>query len=77
VIGGVGSVPTRVESAEQILLGKQPTQAVFEEAARACKSIEALDDIHAPASYRLHLAETLARRALAKALLSLRSDGEQ
>ncbi|MCA3262503.1 MAG: xanthine dehydrogenase family protein subunit M [Telmatospirillum sp.] len=77
VIGGVGSVPTRVESAEQILLGTQPTQAVFEEAARACKSIEALDDIHAPASYRLHLAETLARRALAKALLSLRSDGEQ
>lgn len=75
VIGGVAAVAARVPDAEKRLLGKPPTEAVFEEAARACKSIEALDDIHAPAPYRLHLAETLARRALAKASARLQSRG--
>ncbi|MFN8704580.1 MAG: FAD binding domain-containing protein [Rhodospirillales bacterium] len=75
-IGGVGAVAARVELAEKTLLGKPPSEATFEEAARACRSLDALDDIHAPASYRLHLAETLARRALAKAAVKLKSGGE-
>jgi carbon-monoxide dehydrogenase medium subunit len=75
VIGGVAAVAARVPAAEQALLGRPPSEAVFQEAARACKTIEALDDIHAPAPYRLHLAETLARRALAKASTALRSSG--
>ena len=36
-------------------------------ACESCRTIEAIDDVHAPASYRQHLAAVLSRRALEKA----------
>jgi len=77
VVGGVGPIPVRVPEAEQFLKGKPPTEASFREAALACQAIEPLDDIHAPAAYRVHLGETLARRALVKAAGRLKGDGGQ
>jgi carbon-monoxide dehydrogenase medium subunit len=38
------------------------------QACESCRAIEAIEDIHAPASYRQHLAAVLSRRALEKAL---------
>jgi aerobic carbon-monoxide dehydrogenase medium subunit len=40
---------------------------LFREACESCRKLEAIDDIHAPASYRQHLAAVLSRRALEKA----------
>ena len=37
------------------------------EACESCRTLEAIDDIHAPAAYRQHLAAVLSRRALEKA----------
>jgi carbon-monoxide dehydrogenase medium subunit len=66
-IGGVGPVPVRIEEAEEGLVGEAGSDGVFDTAAEACGELEALDDIHAPASYRQHLAKVLAKRALAQA----------
>lgn len=66
-IGGMGTVPVRASEAERILTGQTPSAALFRDAAEACRGIEAIDDIHAPAHYRRHLAAVLAQRALAKA----------
>ena len=66
-VGGVGPVPVRIEEAEAGLVGEAGSDEVFAAAAEPCGALEALDDIHAPASYRQHLAKVLARRALAQA----------
>jgi carbon-monoxide dehydrogenase medium subunit len=72
VVGGVAATPVRVIDGERLLKGKTLADAPFAEVAAACKAIEPLDDIHAPASYRRHLAEVLAGRALKKAAERLR-----
>lgn len=41
--------------------------ALFRAAAEEARKIDAIGDVHAPASYRQHLAAVLIRRALAKA----------
>jgi carbon-monoxide dehydrogenase medium subunit len=66
-IGGMGTVPVRAHEAERILTSQTPGAALFREAAEACRNIAAIDDIHAPARYRQHLAAVLTERALAKA----------
>jgi carbon-monoxide dehydrogenase medium subunit len=66
-IGGMGTIPVRAHDAERLLIGQIPGNALFREAAEACRRIEAIDDIHAPARYRQHLAAVLTERALAKA----------
>ena len=63
VVGGVAVAPVRVPEVEE-LKGKPPAEATFRSIARACRAIDVLDDIHAPAAYRRQLAETLAFRAL-------------
>jgi CO/xanthine dehydrogenase FAD-binding subunit len=45
-------------------VGKKPEAALWAEAAKACATIEALDDVHASSSYRRRLAVAMARRAL-------------
>jgi carbon-monoxide dehydrogenase medium subunit len=67
-IGGAAVTPVRATAVEQALVGKVPTPELMREACESCRTIEAIEDIHAPASYRQHLAAVLSRRALEKAV---------
>ena len=63
-----GPAPIRARDAEDAVLGENPTEAVFREAARrAVDGIEQDSDMHASAEYRRRACEALARRALAEA----------
>jgi aerobic carbon-monoxide dehydrogenase medium subunit len=66
-IGGMGTAPVRAREVEQALVGQVPTGELFRAACESCRKLEAIDDVHAPASYRQHLAAVLSRRALEKA----------
>jgi carbon-monoxide dehydrogenase medium subunit len=66
-IGGVATVPVRMQAVERALIGQAPSEALFRELAESCRAIEAIGDVHAPASYRQQLATVLARRALLRA----------
>jgi aerobic carbon-monoxide dehydrogenase medium subunit len=66
-LGGVAAAPVRMTQVEKALVGQKASDALFREACEACRKIEALEDVHAPASYRRHLAAVLSRRALEKA----------
>src|SRR5262249_29667077 len=66
-IGGVGTVPRRARDVEQAIAGQVPAGTLFRDACESCRKLEAIDDVHAPASYRQHLAAGLARRALEEA----------
>ncbi len=66
-LGGVAAAPVRMTQVEKALVGQKASDALFREACEACRKIEALEDVHAPASYRKHLAAVLSRRALEKA----------
>ena len=64
-LGGVGPAPVRSTGAEQLLMGKQPTAALFREAGElVAAEIDPENDIHASAGYRRHLSSVLVRRAL-------------
>jgi carbon-monoxide dehydrogenase medium subunit len=67
-IGGAAVTPVRAREVEQALIGRVPAPELLREACESCRAIEAIEDIHAPASYRQHLAAVLSRRALEKAL---------
>jgi CO/xanthine dehydrogenase FAD-binding subunit len=43
------------------------------EACETCRKFDAIDDVHAPGSYRQHLATVLSRRALEQASARLPS----
>ena len=64
-LGGVAATPVRIDT--QALLGKKPSADLFEDAARLCSGVEALEDPLYPGWYRRKLAVTLARRALESA----------
>jgi carbon-monoxide dehydrogenase medium subunit len=66
-LGGIAVTPVRGAAVEQTLLGQPPSAELIRDACESCRSIEAIDDIHAPASYRQKLAAVLSRRALEKA----------
>ncbi|HZR69086.1 MAG TPA: xanthine dehydrogenase family protein subunit M [Burkholderiales bacterium] len=66
-LGGVAAAPVRMTQVEKALVGQKASDALFREACESCRKIEALEDVHAPASYRKHLAAVLSRRALEKA----------
>jgi carbon-monoxide dehydrogenase medium subunit len=66
-IGGMGTAPVRARELEQALVGQAPGKELFRDACESCRKLEAIDDVHAPASYRQHLAAVLSRRALEKA----------
>jgi carbon-monoxide dehydrogenase medium subunit len=67
-IGGAAATPVRAREVETALVGNTPTPELMREACESCRTIEAIEDIHAPASYRQHLAAVLSRRALEKAV---------
>jgi aerobic carbon-monoxide dehydrogenase medium subunit len=66
-IGGVAAAPVRATEVEKALVGATAAQPLFREACEACRKIDALEDVHAPSSYRQHLAAVLSRRALEQA----------
>ena len=66
-IGGAAVAPVRARAVEEGLIGQPPGETLFRDLAESCRAIEALEDIHAPASYRQHLAAVLTRRALEQA----------
>jgi carbon-monoxide dehydrogenase medium subunit len=66
-IGGMGMVPIRATEVEQALIGQVPDDKLLRDVCESCRKLEAIDDVHAPASYRQHLAAVLSRRALQRA----------
>ena len=73
IIGGMGMVPIRAVELEQALIGQAPDDKLLREACETCRKLDAIDDVHAPASYRQHLATVLSRRALEQASAHLPS----
>ena len=71
-IGGMGTAPVRAREVEQAIVGQMPNGQIFRDACESCRKLDAIDDVHAPASYRQHLAAVLSRRALEKAYARLR-----
>ncbi len=66
-LGGMGIAPVRASELEAALIGTAPNAAFLRQACESCRGFDALDDVHAPASYRQHLATVMSRRALEKA----------
>jgi aerobic carbon-monoxide dehydrogenase medium subunit len=72
-LGGIAVAPVRATQVEQALVGQAPDDKLLRDACETCRSFEALDDIHAAASYRQHLATVMSRRALEQARSRLKS----
>ena len=66
-VSGVGPSPVRCREAEAMIAGQTPGLELFREAAETARAYDAMEDVHAPSSYRQHLAAVLSRRALEKA----------
>jgi len=66
-LGGLGAAPVRPREVERALIGENIEDRRLREICEPLRGLDAVDDIHAPASYRRQLATVLARRALLKA----------
>jgi carbon-monoxide dehydrogenase medium subunit len=66
-LGGMGPAPVRATEVERALIGEVIEEKRLREICEVLRKCEAVDDIHAPASYRQQLATVLPRRALIKA----------
>ena len=66
-LGGMGPAPVRPHEVERSLIGEKPEDKRLREICETLRTLDAVDDIHAPASYRQQLATVLSRRALLKA----------
>jgi carbon-monoxide dehydrogenase medium subunit len=65
---GLSDTPFLAEGLDQLSGTAGDAAAVARVAAAAVIGVEANEDIHAPADYRLHLAQVAARRALTRAI---------
>ncbi len=66
-LGGIGPAPVRAHNVERALIGEKIEEKRLTEICETLRALDAVDDIHAPASYRQQLATVLPRRALLKA----------
>ena len=66
-LGGIGPAPVRASEVERALVGETIEEKRLREICELLRKLDAVDDIHAPASYRQQLATVLPRRALLKA----------
>ena len=75
---GVADVPVRAADAEDLLVGEQPSAALFEEAARwATAGIDPPADLHGSAEYRKKVAASLVQRGLQAATDSAQQHSAQ
>lgn len=63
-LAGVGVVPLRMPEIEHYLVGRSPTPEVIKAAAALAEHITPMEDAHATADYRRHLARVLTERAI-------------
>ncbi|MEE8474759.1 MAG: xanthine dehydrogenase family protein subunit M [Myxococcota bacterium] len=70
VLFGVGPTAVRIREVEQLVMGEQPSDRLFQEAGRAAgEGLEdPLSDVHASAEFRRQLARVLTARALGEAV---------
>src|SRR5580704_9811666 len=66
-LGGMGPAPVRAHDVERALIGETIEEKRLREICEVLRQLDAIEDIHAPASYRQQLATVLPRRALLKA----------
>jgi aerobic carbon-monoxide dehydrogenase medium subunit len=66
-LGGMGPAPVRASEVERALIGETIEEKRLREICETLRKLDAIDDIHAPTSYRQQLATVLPRRALIKA----------
>jgi len=66
-LGGMGPAPVRASEVERVLIGETIDDKRLREICEPLRKLDAVDDIHAPTSYRQQLATVLPRRALLKA----------
>ncbi len=66
-LGGMGPAPVRAREVERALIGEKIEDKRLREICEPLRKLDAIEDIHAPASYRQQLATVLSRRALLKA----------
>ncbi len=66
-LGGMGPAPVRAAEVERALIGEAIEEKRLREICETLRQLDAIEDIHAPASYRQQLATVLSRRALLKA----------
>jgi carbon-monoxide dehydrogenase medium subunit len=66
-LGGMGPAPVRASDVERALIGEAIEEERLREICETLRKLDAIEDIHAPASYRQQLATVLSRRALLKA----------
>ncbi len=68
-ITGVGPKAYRARETENLLRGRRPEEDLLHQAVgRVVEGVMPLEDIHASADYRVHLAQVLTRRAIRQAL---------
>ena len=66
-LGGMGPAPIRANDAERALIGEKIEDKRLRDICEPLRKLDAVEDIHAPSSYRQQLATVLTRRALLKA----------
>jgi aerobic carbon-monoxide dehydrogenase medium subunit len=66
-LGGMGPAPVRASEVERALIGDTIEEKRLREICETLRKLDAIEDIHAPTSYRQQLATVLPRRALIKA----------
>jgi carbon-monoxide dehydrogenase medium subunit len=66
-LGGMGPAPVRATEVERALIGEVPEEKRLREICEVLRKLDAMEDVHAPSSYRQQLATVLPRRALLKA----------
>jgi len=66
-LGGMGPAPVRATEVERALIGEAPEEKRLRDICEVLRKLDAVEDVHAPSSYRQQLATVLPRRALLKA----------
>lgn len=73
-MGGVGVTPLRAPEAEKLLVGQAVTEELLEEAGRAAAAAaHPISDVRASAEYRTDMVRVYTKRALKKAIETLRA----
>jgi carbon-monoxide dehydrogenase medium subunit len=66
-LGGMGPAPVRATEVERALIGEVVEEKRLRDICESLRALDAIEDVHAPSSYRQQLATVLPRRALLKA----------